>query len=143
MDRKLLLKNLPVKDKPAIKYIDKTLVLSPCYIGFCTTEKAFNKELKRLNVKGEWPSFLGKYGHATTHFIERGKDVTCIVCLDSTKRRTKVQVHALLVHEAVHVWQQIKKTMGESNPSEEFEAYALQNICQSLFELYEADRRHS
>jgi hypothetical protein len=46
------------------------------------------------------------------------------------------QVYALLVHEAVHIWQDVKHRIGEDNPSSEFEAYAIQNISQELMLAY-------
>ncbi|MBJ9481174.1 hypothetical protein [Acinetobacter baumannii] len=49
-----------------------------------------------------------------------------------------IQVHGLLLHEAVHIWQEAALVMGEENPSIEFEAYSIQAIAQDLFELYEA-----
>jgi hypothetical protein len=51
--------------------------------------------------------------------------------------RTIIQVHSLLLHEAVHIWQRIKLRMGESDPSKEFEAYSIQRIAQDLFAMYE------
>lgn len=47
------------------------------------------------------------------------------------------QIHGLLTHEAVHIWQELKLKMGEENPSIEFEAYSIQALAQDLFELYE------
>lgn len=47
-----------------------------------------------------------------------------------------IEVHGLLLHEAVHIWQRIKQLMGESEPSREFEAYSIQSIAQDLFAMY-------
>lgn len=47
------------------------------------------------------------------------------------------QIHGLLLHEAVHIWQELKEKMGEESPSVEFEAYSIQALAQDLFELYE------
>lgn len=60
-----------------------------------------------------------------------------IVQIGDTSERTSVEIHGLLLHEAVHVWQRIKKRMGESNPSTEFEAYSIQSIAQDLFAMFE------
>lgn len=49
-------------------------------------------------------------------------------------------VHALLVHEAVHVWQHIKGQLGETCSIEEgyeFEAYSIQSIVYNLMVEYE------
>ncbi|HCW3748771.1 TPA: hypothetical protein OXK62_003309 [Acinetobacter baumannii] len=60
-----------------------------------------------------------------------------IVQLGDTSERKPIEVYGLLLHEAVHVWQKIRKLMGEKEPSSEFEAYSIQAIAQDLFEMYE------
>lgn len=52
--------------------------------------------------------------------------------------KDQIEVYGLLLHEAVHVWQKVKKLMGEKEPSSEFEAYSIQAIAQDLFEMFEA-----
>ncbi|EJB8464308.1 hypothetical protein RGO85_003495 [Acinetobacter baumannii] len=61
-----------------------------------------------------------------------------VVQLGDTSERNLIEVYGLLLHEAVHVWQKIKKLMGEREPSSEFEAYSIQAIAQDLFEMFEA-----
>lgn len=46
-------------------------------------------------------------------------------------------VHELLLHEAVHIWQHCRDIMGEDNPSCEFEAYQIQFIASNLFKMYD------
>ena len=65
-----------------------------------------------------------------------------IVQIGDTSERTSVEIHGLLLHEAVHVWQRIKKRMGESNPSTEFEAYSIQRIALDLFSMFEESETH-
>lgn len=48
---------------------------------------------------------------------------------------------AMIAHEAVHVFQTIRKEMGEREPSIEFEAYAIQDITLRLGAAYEQSRR--
>lgn len=61
--------------------------------------------------------------------------------MGSRKGRSLQQVHALLVHEAVHLWQDARRVLGEKEPSAEFEAYAVQSISQRLMEAYDEARR--
>ena len=42
----------------------------------------------------------------------------------------------MIVHEAAHVWQNIREAMDEESPSHEFEAYSLQWIVHDLIEDY-------
>ena len=128
-----------------MKWLSRTLIVSPYCYGLCRCEKDFHRELKRLNVpRKEWPPFIGGGGDgasnssdATTHFFEnKVRGVMAIVCVGSTRGRTRAQVHALLTHEAVHVWQAIRDNIGETKPSMEFEAYSIQAIVQNLITAY-------
>lgn len=38
----------------------------------------------------------------------------------------------MMAHEAVHVWRSAMERIGEKDPSEEFMAYGIQNITQTL-----------
>ena len=60
-----------------------------------------------------------------------------IVQIGDTSDKDQIQVYGLLLHEAVHVWQKVKKLMGEKEPSSEFEAYSIQRIAQDLFFMYQ------
>jgi len=60
-----------------------------------------------------------------------------VVQLGDTSERKSIEVYGLLLHEAVHVWQKVKKLMGEKEPSSEFEAYSIQAIAKDLFKMYE------
>lgn len=119
-------------------WLDRSLVTLPHYLGLCLTEKDFRKELKRLKVPREqYPEFLLRGAHATVHFFTKSDGDSCaIVNICSSKGATIHQVHALLVHEAVHVWQDARRILGEKEPSAEFEAYAIQSISQRLMEAY-------
>ncbi|WP_151829183.1 hypothetical protein [Acinetobacter nosocomialis] len=61
-----------------------------------------------------------------------------IVQIGDTADKGQIQVYGLLLHEAVHIWQIVKRRMGEREPSVEFEAYSIQAIAQDLFEMFEA-----
>ena len=116
----------------SIKWITKALVYSPAYIGICTSEKAFHATCRKSGVKPyDW---LQSGADAMMHtWTSKGNSI-CVICVPPRGKRTRAQYAALIVHEATHVWQHIRDDIGESRPSAEFEAYSLQNICQSLFE---------
>ncbi len=119
-------------------WLDRSLVTSPVHYGLCKTEKAFKKELKRLGIrKKDRPDFLkSSYADATVHFFESEGKECAIVCLGDTKGHTPNEIVGLLIHEAVHIWQEIKANIGEQHPSSEFEAYSIQTIAQNLIEAY-------
>ena len=123
-----------------MKWLNRSLLDSPYSYALCTSEKKFKKELKRLGLpKSNWPDFLtSTHVNATVHFFDETEShgQCCIVCLGDTKEHTKIQVYSLLVHEAVHIWQAIRDSIGERYPASEQEAYAIQRIVQSLMYAY-------
>jgi len=132
------------KDKKVkkVEWLDRTLITSPIYYCLCTNEKQFYKEMKRLGIsKNEAGSFIkNEWSHATVHHFERKGKYISIVCIDkenAKKNKTDPnQIVGLLIHEAVHIWQEIKEHIGEHDPSREFEAYSIQSISQELIRSY-------
>jgi hypothetical protein len=104
------------------------------------SEEDYYAELKALGMPvSSWGEFItgGKTSHATTHtFITPSGIPVAIVCMTPNfEKYTGVQIAALLVHEAVHIWQKHAAYIGAWNDhGDEEEAYAIQNIAQSLME---------
>jgi len=122
-----------------IKWMDRALFVSPFYIALCTTEKAFRKQLRKMGVpERDQSDFVSGNSDATSHFFQNVKGSLCaIVTIRLDKQIERIQIYSLLVHEAVHVWQEIKSTIGERQPSAEFEAYSVQAIAQELMFAYD------
>lgn len=107
-----------------------------CY-GFCPDEHAWKREMRRLNITdAPYPTTSGS---CTTFDKTTSNDACSIVTINESKR-PKLQVVGLLVHEAMHVWRHVRESMGEREPSLEFEAYAMQAISQCLIDAYEKTR---
>ena len=120
------------KIKSHVVWIDRELIRAQVFYCLWMEETVYKKEMQRLGI--EYPdAFVIKGANATTHTIEH-KDygTACIVTMGSVKGRTLIDVYATLQHEAVHVWQENCRSMGEQNPSAEFEAYGIQRISLSL-----------
>ena len=89
------------------------------------------KEIKKTGFKP-----TESKADANTTFYTNGSGTAAIVLLPKNKEGLNAN-YALLTHEAIHIWQEIKLIMGEDCPSKEFEAYSVQRIAQDLFHLYE------
>lgn len=120
-----------------MRWLDRGLMFSPIYYGLCLDDKSFQKELKRLKINEPVRFIKNDHSDATVHFFETDNKVSAIVCLGKTKGKTSMQINALLLHEAVHIWQEIRLSIGEKSPSSEFEAYSIQAIAQNLMYAYD------
>jgi len=110
------------------------------YYGFCPSEKAWKREARRLGSDiGPYPTTSGR---ATFLNNKDGKRVVIVTVKDGLENNhNALEVACLLVHEAVHVWQELRITIGEDKPSEEFEAYSIQAISQELINAFQNSRR--
>lgn len=129
-----------MKKRKGLEWLDRSLLISPYCYALCLSEEEFDKELDRLNVPKKSRNGWMKtpQANATLHFFDKTDDVgkCAIVCLQKKKGIEVLQVYSILVHEAVHLWQEIKEHIGERTPGAESEAYAIQRISQSLMYSY-------
>lgn len=126
------------KPKGAV-WIERAIIESPFCVGLCQTENQFKNELKRLGVsESEDVQWVTDGKDATvTEFSGTKKHEKCfLVGIKQDKTTRPIEVIGLLVHEAVHVWQRIREDINEDKPSNEFEAYAIQNISTRLIDAY-------
>lgn len=73
---------------------------------------------------------------ASVSFYDSDDGATLAVVLLPKNGKELIQNYALLLHEAVHIYQELKTLMNEKNPSIEFEAFSIQRIAQDLFHLF-------
>ena len=114
------------------QWLDRGLIRGPFYT-LCLNEAAFAKEIAHVRLK-EKPRFLSTdHANATTHFMVDPEGKTCaIVCMHPPEDQDPIVVAGLLVHEAVHIWQEWCLEVGETSPGRETEAYSIQWISQQL-----------
>lgn len=124
------------------QWLNRSLLVGP-YLTLCTTEEMFRRVLTEdLEFTEPLPFHGSQYANATTHHLEnKDGEAVAIVCISGYRGRDPIAVAGLLVHEAVHVWQEHCKRIGESAPGREAEAYAIQWISQEL--LWEFVRQTS
>lgn len=120
------------------KWLMRSLHQGP-YLALARSKKEFVKAIRQLKVPqhtaGKW--IANSHADATTHsFTNQDGNQCCVVCIRAEAERSPLEICGLLVHEAVHVFQQHCDWIGERQPSVEFEAYAIQCIAQRLIEAY-------
>lgn len=93
--------------------------------------------MKRLDVSGcDYPKSDGR----CSTFEAKNKSLAIVTIGKHIDGKDSNGIVGLLVHEAVHVWQLVRKEIGESDPSPEFEAYSIQAIAQELIDAYSESR---
>ncbi len=107
----------------------------PVFIGFCPSEAAWKREMKRMKVKGEpYPDSPGR----CTVFTHENKTCVLVTLSDNAEQiASRLEIAGLLCHEGVHVWQAVREAMNDpGQPSVEFEAYSVQAIFQGLYQAW-------
>lgn len=119
------------------RWLDRDTVRAP-YLMLCLSEKDYLKAARHCRLKSPPPWLDEERQMACVHTWELKGKLTCIVCLHPDAREAKdpIEVTEALVHEAVHVFQRLCDSIGEQEPSREFEAYAIERIAGQLLREY-------
>lgn len=96
------------------------------------SEDEYKAALKDMGVGAVDNWIKTPHASATAHHIASPKGLACIVCVSGWKNRNPIEIAGLLVHEAVHAWQEWCDYYGEITPGREQEAYGIQSVAQEL-----------
>lgn len=121
-----------------VKWLDRQVAPPGPHLCLCLSQAEFDAARAGLEIEEQPCLFVNPGAHATTHHYTNpyGRRA-CIVCLsDEATIRDPVEVAALLVHEAVHVWQEHCRSINDFNPGHEQEAYAIQYVSETLMTEY-------
>lgn len=118
-------------------WLDRQIAAPGPYMVLCTSEGEYIKALRDCGIKhtGEW--IKTEHADATCHYVTNASgEAACVICIRPKEKTTAVEIAGLLVHEAVHVWQDYCSRIGEVAPGAEQEAYGIQSIAQKLLAEY-------
>lgn len=123
------------------RWLDRSISAPGPFMALCLSEEEFRHAVRHLKVTPESSWIKTEQADATVHHFHchssvNGAGLTCVVCLRDPKGRTPVEIAGMLVHEAVHIWQEWAAYYGEDYPSREQEAYAIQRLSQTLMAEY-------
>lgn len=109
--------------------------------GFAPSKAAYDRALREIDADPDATTYPKTYGCCVQFAGSRGKHKpTCVVTIhedaDDWYRDEPWLIHAMIAHEATHVWQFILDTVGEQRPGEEMTAHAVQHITAELIEGY-------
>ena len=113
-----------------IQWLDPSLLRGPKFT-LCTTEEELTAVLKALDC--DMTPTLPSPAWATMYPIrDPHKDlVGCVVYYAGPRDSTEAMC-GIMAHEAVHIWWEFCKNIGEEHPGEEVKAYAIQHLTQEL-----------
>lgn len=123
------------KKKKKPQWLGRGIAMPAPYLTLCLNKKEFNKVISKLTKQ---EVLFPVTGALCTTVTRPGTTDVCAVISVSKQAQQQpfVEVHGLLVHEAVHVWQAYAESISEDAPAIEQEAYAIQCISQELFAEY-------
>lgn len=99
-----------------------------------TNEKDYEKYCKKIGVRPilevmDYDACVVEHRH--------DKGIFCGLFFANHADFTENRRYSLLVHESVHIWQFFVALISESSPSDEFEAYTVQEIFLNMLEEYQ------
>ena len=100
------------------------------HFGFCGSEKAYRKTMKRMGVSDPMPFVSPGAGASVRTFEKPGANMTILMCYDaeSESGNTRNQIDSLIAHEAAHVAQYCLEYMREKPDAHETFAYIVQYV---------------
>lgn len=117
-------------------WLDRRVACPGPYLALVLSQAEFDAALKVCGQPST-PYLCTSRADATTHLLNNAKgESVAIVAMGCVEDRSGVEIAGLLVHEAVHVWQEHCSNIGESRPGAEQEAYGIQGIAQELMAEY-------
>lgn len=119
------------------RWLDRRIAHPGPFLTLCLNEAEYLKAMRhcKANPINDWINTA--WADATAHYLDNDKGQrVCIVCMRVGTGRNAIEIAGLLVHEAVHCWQDYCARIGESRPGAEQEAYGIQSISQELMAEY-------
>ena len=121
----------------APRWLDRRVACPGPYLALVLSQAEFDRAMRDCKQPLGRSYLSTARADATTHLLtnDRGETVA-VVALGDTTGRSSVEIAGLLVHEAVHVWQEHCESIGETCPAREQAAYGVQSIAQELMAEY-------
>lgn len=114
------------------RWLDRATVLAP-FTTLCLSEKEFLRVARHCKIGDPGIWLDESKNNAVCHTWQAGHRLVCVVCMHpDALTADPIEVASSIVHESVHVFQRLCDSIGESEPSREFEAYSIERISERL-----------
>lgn len=120
-------------------YLDRSIHYLCGHLALITSQKMLDREMRKIKVPPrEWLEMPTGSTVATVKQLTSGSDgLITMVLMPDRPDYSGIRIASFLAHEAVHVWQYHLQEIGDiQDHSREFEAYAIQNIFETLLTAY-------
>ena len=117
------------------KWLDRRVAKPGPFLILCLSKDELRKSTRDM-TETPLPFPLSGALCSTLDHEKTGEFCAVVSLSQSSQNMQPIEIAGLLVHEAVHVWQEYALRMGESSPGSEQEAYAIQAISQELMAEY-------
>jgi hypothetical protein len=113
-------------------YHTEGIIAGKFQYAVCLSEKAYKKELRRLNVDNADHAFLPGSDATVYYFDKENGQTIAVLCMSLLSDH--LSIVGLLAHEAYHIHRYNMQLIREESPGEEVSAYCLQMILQTLLD---------
>lgn len=117
---------------PKYRWLNRGVALPGPFLTLCLTEEDLSHAAETCRAPGTVRFPLAGASTTTFQNSESGELCSLIAVSGAAQKEEPLAIAGLLVHEAVHVWQDHAQDLGEDAPGKEQEAYAIQSIAQEL-----------
>lgn len=118
-------------------WISRSLLQGP-RVAVVFSQRQFQRAARAIGEGGDQDPYCEPHMHACVHAYDAVDGLACIVGINAARlaQLDPIDVAALLVHEAVHIWQRTRIRLGPGDLGVEMEAYAIQNLSAELMRAY-------
>lgn len=118
-----------------VKWLDRRIACPGPYLTLVLSQAECDAAMKACGQPSV--KYISEGANATVHLTkDRKGHPAAVVAVGEMNGRNSIEIAGLLIHEAVHVWQEHCSNIGESRPGIEQEAYGIQCIAQELMAEY-------
>ena len=112
--------------------------MPPLYVRITHSEKKLRRLYRHFDVDaGDLAEVIARSDAVTSSFVKGGEAYHVVYMVPDIDRAATLDA-GLLAHEATHVAQEYFRSIGEREPSDELQAYVVQNVTTYLVDQHYA-----
>ena len=126
-----------MKNKKPFAWLNRRTAHPGPYLTLVRNEADYLSALKHCKAPAIHAWIKTPHADATAHFLEHPDGNRAVIVAIRVTTQNTIEIHGLMVHEAVHIIQDHFDHIGEHTPGREQQAYCVQGFAQELMAEYE------